>query len=229
MATVVAANGFATQPLPTGSDITRPAGRRKFYMAAHHPLPPGPWLRFVIYWKNADTQWQNDIWYNVTAVGSTVAIDTILLDFVSVISDAWLEYESESNYLVAVKVYANNGTFTVSQVAYPNAQGSVVLAADIPVQVTLIAALDSEIATRRANGRIKIGGINTQDVTGDYPSTGAATWVQDLVTALRGFIEASGWAFALAVWERVNATLHDVINGQISPKLGNVRRRRPRI
>jgi hypothetical protein len=195
---------------------------------AKHPLPHGPWFRFIVYWTNKDTRWQNDLWYNVTASGTSANLINVLNDFTTMISSLWLNNINDSNTLYAVKLYANNGTFTESRTVYPGTEGDVVLGV-IPIQVTLVGAISSDIATRQGQGRIKIGGISSEDLDGDYPSTGAVTWVNALLAGLGGFVESAGWTMALAVWDRVTAVLHDVLTSAISGKLGSMRRRIPRV
>jgi hypothetical protein len=195
---------------------------------AVHPLPPGPWLRFVLYFNGPDRGFQSDIWYQVTAPGATADLHTVLLDFVTMVSADLMPNLSENVTLYAVKMYANNGTFTVSFVNYPTVAGGSA-SQQLPTEVTLVGALKADIATRKAQGRIFISGITTDDVSGDYPSTSAVTWVNEFLAALGGFVEAAAWSFALAVWERVNATLHDVLVSGVSGVVGSLRRRRPRV
>jgi len=197
-------------------------------MPAAHPLPPGPWLRFVLYFNTLDRGFQNDIWYQVQNPGTTANLITVLEDFVTVVTTNLLPNLNANTTLYAVKLYANNGTFTVSYVNYPGVQGGALNPA-IPTEVTLVGALKADIATRRAQGRIFISGLTNADVDGDYPSTFAAGWVNTFLDALGGFVEAAAWQFSLAVWERVNATLHDVLVSGISGVIGSLRRRRPRV
>jgi hypothetical protein len=195
---------------------------------AKHPLPPGPWIRFVLYFNAVDTGFQNEIWYQVTAPGSTTDLPAVLYEFTTLIAANLMPNVASTITLYAIKLYANNGTFTVSYVNYPDLAGGST-STPIPTEVTLIGALKADIATRKAQGRIFISGLTVDDVDGDYPSTAAHTWVNAFLDALGGFVEASAWEFALAVWERVNATLHDVLVSGLSGVIGSLRTRRPRI
>jgi len=197
-------------------------------MPAAHPLPPGPWLRFVLYFNGPDRGFQTDVWYQVLVAGSTADLTLVLEDFVSLVTSSLVANLNEGVTLYAVKLYANNGTFTVSYVNYPEVSGGN-SGTILPTELTLIGALKADIATRKAQGRIFISGVSVDDIAGDYPSSSAVDWVNAFLSALGGFVEAGAWTFALAVWERVNATLHDVLVSGVSGVVGSLRRRRPRV
>lgn len=196
---------------------------------AVNPLPPGPWLRFVLYWLNGDTKWQNDVWYHVSGIGDQADLVTVLSDFTTLIS-TWLcsPVCNLNSILYAVKLYANNGTYTASVANYPLQVGGQNAGA-VPIQVSVVGALNSEVATRQANGRLFLAGLDTQMLGGDYPSPSAVMAVNTFLGKIKGFVSSLTWSFALAIWDRKTAILHDVIDYAISGKLGTRIKRRPRI
>lgn len=195
---------------------------------AVHPLPPGPWLRFVIYQNDENVQWINDVWYKLTASGAPTDWTSLLNSFTSAIVPSLTALQYLLTNVRAIKMYVNNGTFTGSATKYIDAVG--LGATDsIPAQVCLGVTLSADIGTRQGQGRLFVSGLDSSDISGDYVSTVGNSNALAFGTAVTSWVGDGDFIASACIWDRKTATLHTIGQHGVAQKLYSRRHRRPRI
>lgn len=191
-------------------------------------FPPGPWLRLMWYCGGGDKVWTNDVWYKITSsVPSGTNIVTVANNCYSALSGPITQFMNQNYNLNGLKVFLNNGTYTVGYDLFSPIPG-VQNQNQLPQEVAVIGTINAGIGTRQGSGRLFIAGLDSQVLNGNRPSTVGEGFMTDLMTALKGLTAPGGLSTALAVWDRKTATLPEPVFTGIGPIASTLRRRRPR-
>jgi hypothetical protein len=147
--------------------------------------------------------------------------------FWAAVGGPWLTPLNVGVEVLGVSCYANNAVYTVGGYYAVGANG-VGMNDPVPVAVSLIGGLNADEYTRAGNGRIWVGGLDSTQVAGDYPSTDGIASITGIIDALQAFTLAVDWGITLAVWSRKFHTLYDAVTAFVSGLLGTKKRRMPR-
>lgn len=193
-----------------------------------HPLPPGPWIRHVLYFQGEQRVFSNDFWFLITGtIPTDLDINTVAAAINNILAPACLNVMNSGVSFIGSKTYLNNGTYTQSATALASTPG---MGSDgpIPIEVAAIVALDADIATRAGQGRLFIGGLDASSVTGNRPSTDGAANLLNLAEAYHGMNTIAGVSTYPSIWSRKIGGLHGIVSYSVSSLLGTRRKRRPR-
>lgn len=194
-------------------------------MPTHYPA--GPWIRTSLFWKNQESQWQNDLWFKVTgAVPADTDINTVAAAVDTALMGPFTAAASPDATYLGNTTWLNNGTYTISaetsQATSGGASGD-----GLPSEDAVIVRLNSGVATRAGEGRIFVGGVASENVDDSKLTPDGVALYIAIKTALLGIETLGGVTAKVAVWSRKLGAIEPVTSIALGVVLGHRRKRRP--
>lgn len=191
-------------------------------------FPAGPWMRVITNFTNGERNWQNDIWYKLTAVpGSGTNVVTVASSVNMAISGAFAAWMPTTCTYLGIDVYLNNGTYTVGAHIIANTPGTGGTK-QLPNEDAAIVTLNCGVGTRIGVGRVFVGGVDETNTSASRVTSAGLTLLNNIATALKGVTNPGGISCVLAVWSRKTNAI-DVVQFTTSESiLGHRKKRRPR-
>lgn len=191
-------------------------------------FPAGPWARVVLWWDNAEKEWQNDLWFKVTGTISTSTnVDTVATDMDAALRPTLKPIITPDASFLGLDLYLNNGTYTVRGATSAVDSGTASDGA-LPTEDCALVTLNAGIGTRTGVGRIFFSGVPETFTVDSRLNPDGHTAYNDFATALKAVTTAGGVAMTSAVWSRKMGAIEKTSFTEVAALIGHRSKRKPR-
>lgn len=191
-------------------------------------LPAGPWARLLIYSFNDDKTWVNTLWFHPTSsLPGNFDVQLAANDFSSALISAFANpLQAVIAGVKGMRLYVNNGTYTVSADSISGQLGNEV-SAEIPTEICAIVQVRTNDHGASGRGRIFLSGVCKDNTSISDLSPAGITLYQHIVTALTTTITAGTVPWVTALYSRRLGTIKPATFIRLDRELGQQRKRKP--